>query len=171
MTGNGSKQLRRYNVRGPDGEWLAMVVISDDGFFSTVSDYGTYAYFWSDAEGCFREFLSRLGSDYYLSKFGVREEYDGAETLKFVKRSIIEQRSDGGLSRDGAREEWNLLGENDGLDQRDNFVLWCQATQLGDAHEYACSSMPGDACRFAQYVWPAFVAMLRTELAAEAKAA
>ncbi len=171
MTGNGSKQLRRYSVRGANGEWLATVVISDDGYFSTVSDYGNYAYYWGDAGECFRKFLSRLGPDYYLSKFGVRDEYDGGETLKAVKRSIIEQRRRGDLDREEAREEWDLLEENSWLDQRDNFVLWLQHTKLGDAYEYACSSISGEARGFAEHVWPAFAAMLRAELASEAKAA
>ncbi len=171
MTGNGSKQLRRYSVRGPQSEWLATIVISDDGYFSTVSDYGNYAYFWGDAGESFRKFLCRLGSDYYLPKFGVRDEYDGGETLKDVKRSIIEERRAGHLDREEARQEWDLLGENSGLEERENFALWWQATQLSDAHEYACSSISGEARGFAKHVWPAFTAMLRTELASEAKVA
>ena len=55
-TGNGSTTLRRYVVRldkdAPfmrKGAWLATIVIGDDGYFSTVSDYGNYAFYWSHA--------------------------------------------------------------------------------------------------------------------------
>jgi len=158
-------------VRGPAGEWLATVVISDDGYFSTVSDYGNYAFFWGDAGECFRKFLAQLGPDYYLPKFGAREEYDGKETLKAVKRAIREQRRVHEILREGAREEWDLLDAHSDLDERDNFILWLEETKLPEAYGYAQSSISGEARGFAEHVWPAFAAMLRTELAAESKAA
>ena len=64
-TGNGSRTLRRYDVRSEKGAWLGTFVIADDGYFSAVTDFGTYGYWWSSAGECFRSFLARTEIDAY----------------------------------------------------------------------------------------------------------
>jgi hypothetical protein len=166
-TGNGSKTLRRYNVRD-DKEWLGLFVIGDDGYFSTVSGYGNYAYFWSHAGEDFRRFLCDVDSCYLLGKLcGRRDEYDGKATVKAVKRHILEQRRSGGFDREEARKEWDILSEHSQLEAREWFGMWVGQTEIGDAPEFAVYEYPSDARWFAKRVMPAFQAMLRAELAAE----
>jgi hypothetical protein len=168
-TGNGSKQLRRYSLRTERGAWLAEVVISDDGYFSTVSDYGSYAYFWSHA-GCeFRGFLARLDADYLVGKIKPGYVYDGAATLKSVKRRICEDRRSLDLTAEEAREEWDLLGEHGDLDESESFALWMNETKLEDVWEISRSKRDPQAMAFAEQVWPVFAAALRAEVAAEQK--
>lgn len=170
-TGNGSKTLRRYNVRSDRGTWLGEFVISDDGFFATVSDYGNYAYAWTHA-GCeFREFLASIGPDYLLGKLcGRRSEYTALDTLKYVKKHILEARRDGGFGKDDARKEWDLLAEHNDLDASEDFSAWLCDTSIGDAFEMASHDFPADARGFASTVWPVFVTMLRADLATERSA-
>lgn len=170
-TGNGSTQLRRYNVRHENGSWLADIVISDDGYFSTVSDYGNYAYAWTHAEMEFRAFLAKLDADYLIGKIKPGHVYDGPETFKSVKKRICEDRRRLDITAEEAREEWELLGENSDLDERDNFVLWMNETKLEDVWGISSSMRDPQARMFAERVWSVFAAMLRAELAAENVAA
>jgi len=169
-TGNGSKQLRRYTVRTDKGTWLGTFVISDDGYFSTVSDYGNYAFFWSHAGDCFRSFLARLDADYLVGKIKPGYVYDGAETLKSVKRRICEERRSLDLTAEEAREEWDLLGEHNDLDESENFALWMNETKLEDIWELSSSKRDPEAMAFAEQVWPAFATVLRAEVTAEQSA-
>jgi hypothetical protein len=157
VTGNGSKQLRRYNVRADDARktWLATIVIADDGYFSTVSDYGNYAYYWSHAGECFRSFLAQLDDDYLLSKA--------------VKSEILRLRRSRSLSCDEANGEWILLRAHEHLEERENFATWFQESKLEERWELSRSSRSIDARMFAERAWPVFAEMLRVELAAEGK--
>jgi hypothetical protein len=170
-TGNGSTQLRRYNVRTDKGRWLATIVIADDGYFSTVSDYGNYAYWWTGAEMEFRAFLAKLDADYIIGKLKPGHEYDGDETLKSVKKRICEDRRKLRIDCVKAREEWELLDEHSDLSDRDSFVLWMQETKLEDIWGISATMRDPQASMFAERVWPVFAAMLRAELAAEKTAA
>jgi len=170
-TGNGSRQLRRYSLRTERDKWLAEVVISDDGYFSTVSDYGNYAFYWSHAGDCSRTFLAKIGEDYMLSKLcGRRSEYDGDRTLASVKEYIVDNRRDGGFSKEDARKEWDLLDEHSDLDSREQFYIWVSNTSIGDAYEMAVYDYPSDALGFAEKVMPVLKAKLLAEICTEHEA-
>ena len=167
QTGRGSTTLRRYVVRNDKGRWVGTFIICDDGYFSTVSDYGSYAYYWSQAGECFRSFLCRIDSCYLLGKLSRRDWYDSAETLKDIKRHIVEARRSMNWTREKARKEWDLLAEHDDLFARENFSRWYEDTSIYDASEFYVSGFPPDARGFAREAWPHFVAALRAELDAE----
>lgn len=60
--------LRRYALPSVKGEGWAIIVIGSDGYFSTVSDWGNYAYLWTHP-GCeFRHFLAGLDADYFWGR-------------------------------------------------------------------------------------------------------
>ena len=78
------------NDRSAEG-YAYIVIDTDAGFFSTVSDWGNYAYRWSHP-GCeFRKFLVGLEPDYLLRKLMSgrpdMQEYDDKRTM----RSIFER--------------------------------------------------------------------------------
>jgi hypothetical protein len=167
MTGNGSKALRRYRLRTDQGRWVADVVISDDGYFSTVSDYGGYAHFWGDA-GCeFRRFLCGLDADYLCGKLSRGREYDDEATLRAVKRAILDGRRGGRLSKDEARREWELLGKAGDLGTREEWAVWSQETKLEDAYEHWSERYPRELEAFARRAWPILCVALRAEIEAE----
>ncbi len=170
MTGNGLKTLRRYDLRTEERAWLARVVISDDGYFSTVSDYGNYAFWWAHAEMEFRTFLCQLEPDYLCSKIAPGRVYYGHETEKNVRRAILDARRRMSISKEDAREEWDLVGEVD-LSAAEGFTLWYQDTKLPDAYELSSYGTEPQAVAFAERVWPALRAALQAEMAAERAAA
>jgi hypothetical protein len=168
MTGNGSKTTRLYDLRTASGEWLARVVITDDGYFSTVSDYGEYAYWWTHAGACFRRFLTQICTDSLLNKIAPRREYDSDATLKAAKRQILEARRGREVTAEDARCEWERLYDNSWLESSEAYAAWYRETELPDAHECYRERRNPQSVAFVEHVWPVFVAAIRAELAAEA---
>ncbi len=63
--------LRRYVVPGNDGDQGGTFVIGSDGYFSCITDWGNYVYFWNNfGDRDFRDFLCSLSADYVMGKFG-----------------------------------------------------------------------------------------------------
>lgn len=62
-------KLKTFTLRTETGGWLGQIIISSDGMFSGVTDYGNLSYAWrSLGSEDFREFLLRLSVDYFGSK-------------------------------------------------------------------------------------------------------
>ena len=163
MTGNGSKALRRYDLRDQiTKRWLGTVVVSEDGFLFCHTDYGDYNYYWGDAGSDFVGFLLKIDADYLLRKVSRRDEYDGDKTLRNIRQRICELRRSGSLTKAEAREEWNRLSEFD-LDDMVGFTLWYQDTKLQDAYELIRHDWPAWAKCFAERVWPVLCAAIRAE--------
>ncbi len=60
---------KSYTVRGEKGEWLAQVVLTSDGMFASVTDYGNLSFAWrSTGDRDFRKFMSEINVDYFGSK-------------------------------------------------------------------------------------------------------
>lgn len=52
-----------------DGYWLADVVISEEGHFFCISDWGNWNFHWGHSgSGDFRKFLAGLGESYFVGK-------------------------------------------------------------------------------------------------------
>lgn len=64
----GNIKLKTYTLRTKSGEWLGQIIISSDGMFSGVTDYGNLSYAWRSFDKDFREFLLSLSVDYFGSK-------------------------------------------------------------------------------------------------------
>lgn len=129
---------RFYQVRvpRPDLGW-ARIWITDDGCFSTVSDYGNYGYWWG-APGCeFRKFLCGVDSHYLTTKLASGEkEYDDRGTLAAVKQFILGKRRARTWSAVKAREEWELLGKYSSLDSEHDLSQWATETKLPIYEEF-----------------------------------
>lgn len=109
-----SAPITRYyfvrNKQGPFGEEWARIWITDDGCFTTISDYGNWGYWWS-CPGCeFRKFLCRCDEGYLSSKLSQGEhEFDGEATVEAIRRRIVELRRERQLTREQAHEEWERV--------------------------------------------------------------
>jgi hypothetical protein len=60
---------RSYTLRTETGMWLAQVVLTSDGMFASVTDYGNLSYAWrSTGVEDFRKFILELNTDYFATK-------------------------------------------------------------------------------------------------------
>jgi hypothetical protein len=169
-------KTRFYNVPREKHEGWARIWISDDGCFTTISDFGNYGYWWG-SPGCeFREFLCGCDESYLMGKLGMgRREWDEEATKKSIERELKRLHDDGG---EDTREELALLAEAD-LSSEAGFVRWVDAS--GDSGERLSRLMDSVYCgelaqyqppvqlqMFVKHIWPRFVAQLRAEIATEA---
>jgi len=62
---------KSYTLRAENGEWLGQIVLTSDGMFAGVTDYGNLSFAWrgySNNDGDFREFLTSLNAPYFAQK-------------------------------------------------------------------------------------------------------
>jgi len=166
-----SPTLRRYVLPSVNSlEGWGIFVIASDGYFSSVSDYGNYAFRWTAiGEGRdFREFLAQIGSDYLLGKISPGRTYDGDMTEKNVLALIQKQLEDGLIDDDDAEREKELLRDEDHLENVVNFHQWSEKTAIEhDVSGIYETSHPSDVVAFCEKLLPRFQAALRAELAEE----
>lgn len=59
---------KSYTLYTDNGGWLGQVVLTSDGMFASVTDYGNFSYAWRAYSGTFEEFIIGLNVDYFASK-------------------------------------------------------------------------------------------------------
>lgn len=60
---------RSYTLFTENGDWLGQVVLTEDGMFASVTNYGSLSYIWrSTNHNDFRRFIFSLGIDYFANK-------------------------------------------------------------------------------------------------------
>lgn len=57
-----------YTLRTQQGDWLGQVVITSDGMFSAVTDWGNFGYAWRSFGDDFKKFLLDLNVSYFATK-------------------------------------------------------------------------------------------------------
>lgn len=150
-----------YRVRDRKWGW-ARAWVTSDGCLTIMSDWGNYAYWWFGDNGDHRDFLASCGVDYIENKLaGGKSEIDHDATVAGIKERICRRRREGGLSREEARDEWELLQGVDFESERDMWH-WYDNTELDDAAEVLCHRHPLQLQMFMRRCWPLLVAeMLR----------
>jgi hypothetical protein len=156
--------------------WAIIIIDTDIGFFSVVSDWGNYAYLWS-SPGCeFRKFLIGLEVDYLHGKLMQgrpdKEVFDGCSTRASVRGYLIEHNQEvideTGVPWVDFEDEMGRLEESD-FDDRSGFDIWLGVTEIPDAWEFAVT-MPEPQCQsFCEQVMPRFKKLLEEELERESK--
>ncbi len=160
-----------YDLRFRRYEW-ARIWVTSDGMISICSDYGNYGY-WFGAPGCrgIRAFL--VGCDgspsgYIAVKLSDGERaYDGDGVLRDVKKHILDHRRHRDMTREDARDEWDLLEEHGKLEHKEEFHDWYKETKIDCAYEFYADKIPGQLQGFMEHCWPVFVEAVKKELAAE----
>lgn len=178
-------KLFRYYLKSEKGEGWALIVLSNDGYFSAVSDYGNYSFWWSHhGMPDFRLFLLRAERDwdYFAGKLSHGKVYDGEKTYENVKRYILECRLEQGReenagrvctgqwTREFAREEWGRLHDDvEEVRTIADYTRWLERTEILEAwHIYAyAESYPGDVKAFCQKTLPRLGRILKEDLARE----
>lgn len=60
---------KSYTLYSEYGQWLGQIVLTSDGLFASVTDYGNLSYAWrSYGDEDFREFICSLNEDYFGTK-------------------------------------------------------------------------------------------------------
>lgn len=59
---------KSYTLYTDNGGWLGQVVLTSDGMFASVTDYGNFSYAWRAYSGTFEEFIIKLNTGYFASK-------------------------------------------------------------------------------------------------------
>jgi len=73
---------KSYTLRSEDGSWLGQIVLTSDGMFASVTDYGNLSFGWrSTGEEDFRKFLIRLNVEYFGGKM-----YQGNTYILYSKK-------------------------------------------------------------------------------------
>lgn len=69
MERNGIPTAKIYSLRTENGSWLGQIVLTSDGFFSAVTDYGNMSFAWrSFGDVDFRKFITGLDVHYFGGK-------------------------------------------------------------------------------------------------------
>jgi hypothetical protein len=72
---------KSYSLRDERGNWLGQIVLTNDGLFASVTDYGNLSYAWRSYGKDFREFLISLNTQYFGTKL-----YTGMSYILFGRK-------------------------------------------------------------------------------------
>jgi len=72
---------KSYTLLGENGDWLGQVVLTSDGMFAAVTDWGNLSYCWRSFGGDFRDFLLRIDVQYFGTKL-----YTGMTYILYGKK-------------------------------------------------------------------------------------
>jgi len=72
---------KSYTLRGENGEWLGQIVLTSDGMFASVTDYGNLSFAWRSFGTDFRDFLINLNVQYFGTKM-----YTGMAYILYSKK-------------------------------------------------------------------------------------
>lgn len=59
---------KSYTLRNKDGAWLEQIVLTSDGMFASVTDWGNFSYSWRAFGESFEDFILRIRPDYFGEK-------------------------------------------------------------------------------------------------------
>lgn len=122
----------RYYILPKNGEGWAQIVLREDGFFAAVTDFGNYAYQWTHF-GCrdFREFFLDVEDewDYFVKKLHPETTVDDTASFTRLKKALFEQRREGSLTAEQAREAY------DGLRLYSDWEEYLQSTTCAEHFE------------------------------------
>lgn len=164
--------LRRYDIKSTaDRCWWAIVIIDTSiGYFSTVSDWGNYAYLWS-APGCeFRKFITQLNPDYFWGKITHGREahvFDEEATEKNIKTRLWEMMGEGLIDK---LQHDDALEELEGCVEDEHSIMgWANALTFSfDSYEGILARRPEHhSWAFATKVLPVLQELLLEELKKE----
>ena len=158
----------QYTLPPLKGEGWAIIILREDGYFSTVSDFGNYAYMWT-CTGCkdFREFLLRADKDwhYFAKKLKPDTHVDSRESIKNLLEELLRRRHQREISKESARDIFETIHRYDedweGLLRDQDADLM---REFPEPWEYTISSLDSDVIGFCQKILPRLNVILRKQL-------
>ena len=170
--------LHRYDIPSDPKthEGWAVILLDTHGlFFAAVSDYGNYAYMWTDIGhgNEFRKFLAGLEPDYLYGKLmSGRPDikvYDGDLTKVAIRDAIEEMNK---AEREVTGKDWTYYKRElefleEDFDTRLDFERWSESTELASSWELA-KYVPEPQCtQFCTKTFALFKQRLTEELRVE----
>lgn len=161
-------KFHRYALPSEKLEGWAIIVIGSDGFFATVSDYGNYAYKWSDTgEKDFRKFIISCSGDYILRKLDNSSVLDVENTQDNARHAVCLARRlqvrGYEISAELARLAYDEIGYiSTEFELNDWFNSWAQ--YLDDYTAIACYKPAPGITAFIERTLPRLQKLLREEL-------
>jgi len=61
-------KVESITLRTEYGDWLGQVVLTSDGMFFAITDWGNFGYAWRSFGDDFKEFLLHINKDYFTQK-------------------------------------------------------------------------------------------------------
>ena len=71
----GKIESKSYTIYYESGQWLGQIVLTSDGMFAAVTDYGNLSYAWRSFGNDFEEFICDLNIGYFASKMQTGMSY------------------------------------------------------------------------------------------------
>lgn len=75
-------QTYNYTLKTDNGGWLGQIVLTSDGLFSAVTDWGNFSYAWRSFGDTFKSFLSQLNVAYFAEKMAASVSYSFGNSKK-----------------------------------------------------------------------------------------
>jgi hypothetical protein len=158
----------QYDLPPVKGEGWAIIILREDGYFSTVSDYGNYAYKWSSI-GCkdFREFLLASDNDwyYFAKKLKSDTHIDREASIKNILQELLKRRRRQETPKNATRRIFEVIRQYDddweGLIRSPDDALM---REFPEPWNYTVRSLDSDVVGFCQIIFPRLNAILRKEL-------
>ncbi len=73
---------KSYTLKTENGQWLGQVVLTSDGMFASVTDYGNLSFSWRRyGDEDFRQFICSLNTGYFSTKM-----YTGMAYILYGKK-------------------------------------------------------------------------------------
>lgn len=140
------------------GEWCRLLLEESTGRVQLISSWGTYSYRWTSiGNQTLPAFLAQCDWHYLASKFLGTDAYvfDQPETAVGLMEWICRARRSGDLSKDQAREEWDLASQ---LRRGDiSWEGWGSSTSLCDPWEFGKRIPNPQWVRFWEVLWEPLV--------------
>lgn len=163
-------QVQCYKIRYPNGSYWADITldIGDySGRISISSDYGNWANYWGSCGKDFKDFLCKIGIDYFAGKIGEDRFFDLEATLQMYKRNIIHLRKMENISFNEAREMFDQIIElNEASCQQEFINMMFDRKSLIDLYD-GCpdtvSTISPMFKRFWEKPWKDFIECLKQE--------
>jgi len=136
------------------------------------SSFGTVGHYWSHMGSPAHRFFDLDQKSYFLGKlFGDKTyEFDAKNTVRQLKKMLINDRREREVDSDLAREIWEALGD---LDEFDNLeVFYDRYTEYPELMDWttpgdipSCQQITSQAEGFWKQLWPEFVQAMKDEAA------
>jgi hypothetical protein len=161
-------KLYRYAIPHVKHEGWAEVVIGSNGYFSTVSDYGDYAFRWTHfGERDFREFFIHLNADYVHHKLDPSTVFDVDSSVANARYAICLARrlqvKGYEIDADAARRAYDEAAHiNDEIELHEWFKDW--GSYIDDPCSISCYMPPAQILAFVEKTLPRIQQAIREEL-------
>lgn len=168
--------IRSFRATGVDGEPREV------GEILVHSSFGSWAYQWGHLGRPFKQWLAKGPErEYVASKFlgTMAYVFDGASTVRNLRRSLLENRRSTDITKDDARAIWDWINDYEGeLEQDERSFVESMSDCMGSAvwesgarhfleapWERLANKLNPQFAGFWETFMPAFVDTIRQELA------